>query len=484
MVTVAVLLGTFLAALDITIVGTAMPTIIGRLGGMSLFSWVFSIYLLTAAVTTPIYGKLADLYGRRRVYAWGASIFLAGSALCGLSQDMVQLIIFRALQGIGSGAVLPITITIIGDIYTMEERARMQGLFSSVWGVSAVIGPALGGLIVEFLDWRWIFYINLPIGLVSIAMLLVYLREKKIDRRSRIDYAGSAALVTGVTFLLLALLQGGTTYAWGSPFVIGLLALAGIVLVAFYFIELRADEPMLPFSLFGEKIIGLSLLVNFLAGAVMIGASAYIPLFVQGVAGGSAMNAGAAIAPMSIGWSLGSTICGRVMFRAGYRKMAVLGAVFQVLSALMLISLPPSAGQLYVSATSFVMGLGLGFATTALIVIVQSAVDWSRRGIVTAAVQFMRTLGSTFGVAVTGTVLNNLLLINASSGLEAGAVSTVNKLLDPVQRHLIPPEQLLSSKYALAAAIHGTFWLILVLAFAGLAASLFLPRLADNKTFT
>ena len=484
MVTVAVLLGTFLAALDTTIVGTAMPTIIGRLGGMSLFSWVFSIYLLTGAVTTPIYGKLADLYGRRRVYAWGTSIFLAGSALCGLSQDMFQLIIFRALQGIGSGAVLPITITIIGDIYTMEERARMQGLFSSVWGVSAVIGPALGGLIVQFMDWRWIFYINLPIGLVSVVMLLVYMREKKIDRRPRIDYTGSAALVTGITLLLLALLEGGTAYSWGSPFIIGLLALAGVVLVAFYFIESRATEPMMSFSLFSEKIIGLSLLANFLAGAVMIGASTYIPLFVQGVSGGSAVSAGAAIAPMSIGWPLGSTICGRVMFRTGYRKMTVLGAVFQVLSSLMLISLPPSAGQLYISATSFVLGLGLGFATTALIVIVQSAVDWSRRGIVTAAVQFMRTLGATFGVAVTGTVLNNLLLKNSSAGPETVSVSTVNKLLDPVQRHLVPPEQLLSLKYALATAIHGTFWLVLALAIAGLVASLFLPRLADSKTLT
>jgi len=248
-------------------------------------------------VTTPIYGKLADIYGRRRVFAWGAGIFLAGSALCGLAQDMVQLIIFRALQGIGSGAVLPITITIIGDIYTMEERARMQGLFSSVWGVSAIIGPAIGGLIVEFLDWRWIFYINLPIGLISIVMLLVYLQEKKIKHRPRIDYAGSATLVTGVTFLLLALLEGGTTYPWSSPFIIGLLVLSGVIIAAFYFIELRAVEPMLSFSLFSERLIGLSLLANFLAGAVMIGTNAYIPLFVQGVSGSSAVLAGAAMAP-------------------------------------------------------------------------------------------------------------------------------------------------------------------------------------------
>lgn len=482
LVTIAVLLGTFLAALDSTIISTAMPTIIGRLGGMSLFSWVFSVYLLTGAVTTPICGKLADLYGRRRVFAWGAGVFILGSALCGMSQNMIQLIIFRALQGLGSGAVLPITITIIGDIFTLEERARMQGLFSSVWGISAIIGPALGGIIVDFLDWRWIFYINLPIGLVSIGMLLLFLKEEKIARRPRVDYAGAAALATGITLLLLALLQGGAAFPWDSPYILGLLALSGLALAVFYHIESRVPEPMLPLSLFSEKIIGLSLLANFLAGAVMIGANTYVPMFVQGVMGGSAVNAGAALAPMSIGWPLGSTICGRLLLRVGYKKMTVLGMAFQVLSTVMLLTLGPATGQLFVSATSFVMGLGLGFCTTALIVMVQSTVEWNRRGIATAAVQFMRTLGSTCGVAVSAVVLNNVLLRAAASyGLEAFSISTVNKLMDPVQRHLISPEQLFNLRNALAAAIHSTFWLLMITALAGLITSFLLPRLVAQK---
>ena len=477
MVTIAVMLGTFLAALDSTIVGTAMPTIIGRLGGMSMFSWVFSIYLLTGAVTTPVYGKLADIYGRRRVYAWGAGIFIVGSALCGLSQNMIQLVVFRAVQGLGSGAVLPITITIIGDIFTLEERARMQGLFSSVWGVSAIIGPALGGVITDFLDWRWIFYINLPIGLVSIIMLLIYLQEEKISRRARIDYLGSATLMAGVTCLLLALLQGGEAFPWNSPFIISLFLSSGLFLAAFFHIQSRTAEPMLPLNLFGERIIAMSLLASFLAGAVLIGASVYVPLFVQGVMGGSAVNAGAALAPMSIGWPLASIISGRLLLRVGYKKMTVLGMFFQICASVMLLSLNSASGQFFVCITSFVMGLGLGFCTTSLIVTVQSVVDWHSRGIATAAVQFMSTLGSTIGIAFTGMVVNGLIKrAVAPAGMEALSVSTVNKLMDPLQRQLISQEQLFFLKSVLAVAIHGTFWLVMVLAVAGFITSLFLPQ--------
>lgn len=482
MVTLAVLAGTFLAALDVTIVGTAMPTIVGRLGGMSLFSWVFSIYLLTSAVTTPIYGRLADIYGRRRVYAWGAGLFIAGSALCGLSQDMVQLIVFRALQGLGAGAVLPVTITVIGDIFTLEERARMQGVFSSVWGVSAIIGPALGGLIVDYFDWRWIFYINLPVGILSIILLLVYLEEGKLTRRPRVDYAGSLVLMAGITFLLLALLQGGGAHSWLSPFILGLLGAAALSLAAFFLIESRSLEPMLPVGLFREKVISVSLLANFLAGAVMIGANTYVPLFVQGVLGGSAVSAGAALAPMSIGWPLGSIISGRWMLRAGYKKMTVIGMAFQVISAAMLLKLGPASGLFSVSATSFVMGLGLGFSSTSLIVVIQSAVDWNRRGIATAAMQFMRTLGSTLGVAFSGVVLNGIIYrINAHQAGGALTMSEVNRLLDTAQRQNISPDQLIFFKNSLAAAMHGTYWLILAFAVTGLLISLLLPGFAAGE---
>ncbi|MEW6183348.1 MAG: MDR family MFS transporter [Bacillota bacterium] len=481
-VTVAVMLATFLAALDMTIVGTAMPTIIGRLGGMSLFAWVFSVYLLTSAVTTPVYGKLADLFGRRLVFAWGTGIFLLGSALCGLSQDMVQLVLFRAVQGLGAGAVLPVTITIIGDIFTMEQRARMQGLFSSVWGISAIIGPALGGLIVDYLDWRWVFYVNIPLGVVSIILLLVFLQEEKHHVKPKLDYHGALTLTMGVGALLFALLQGGVYLPWRSPVILGLFALAAVSLAGFIRAERRAVEPMLPLSLFNERIITVAVVGNFLAGAVMIGASSYIPLFMQGVLGGTAINAGAALAPMSIGWPLGSVICGRLLLRVGYKRMVVLGMIFQVAAALMMLSLGVATPHYFVLAVSFVMGLGLGFCSTAFIVFVQAAVEWRRRGVATAAVQFMRTLGSTVGVAVTGAALNAFLAVKTTAaGNAASSTVTINRLMDPSQRHLIPTDQMIPLREALAGALHGTFWIVLVFAVIGLLTVFLFPGHSRDK---
>lgn len=477
------MLATFLAALDMTIVGTAMPTIIGRLGGMSLFAWVFSVYLLTSTVTTPIYGKLSDLFGRRLVFAWGAGIFLLGSALCGLSQDMVQLVIFRAIQGLGAGAVLPVTITIIGDIFTMEQRARMQGLFSSVWGISAIIGPALGGLIVDYLDWRWVFYVNIPLGIISIVLLLAFLQEEIHHARPKLDYLGALTLTAGIGALLFALLQGGTYLPWQSPVILGLFVVAAGFLAGFIRAECRAAEPMLPLNLFHERIITVAVVGNFLAGAVMIGASSYVPLFVQGVLGGTAINAGAALAPMSIGWPIGSIVCGRLLLRVGYKLMVVLGMIFQVAAALMMLSLDITTSHYFVLAVSFVMGLGLGFCSTAFIVFVQSAVEWRRRGVATAAVQFMRTLGSTVGVAVTGAVLNALLAgMAVATGNTASTTATINRLMDPLQRHLIPAGQVAPLREALAGALHGTFWIVLVFAVLGLLSVFLLPGHTRGKT--
>ncbi|MDI6709949.1 MAG: MDR family MFS transporter [Bacillota bacterium] len=478
MITIAVLLATFLAALDITIVGTAMPTIIGRLGGMALFSWVFSIYLLTSAVSTPIYGKLADLFGRKAVFVCGTGLFLLGSALCGLAQSMPQLILFRAIQGLGAGAVLPVTITIIGDIFAAEERARMQGLFSSVWGISAIIGPGIGGFIVDYLDWRWVFYINLPLGLLAMAMILRYLAETRHPGRPRMDYLGSLTLAAGVTALLLVLLEGGGDWPWSSWPVFALGGAALALLAFFVHHEARVPEPMLPLSLFRNRVISGSVAGNFIAGAVMIGVSSYIPLFVQGVLGGSALTAGAAVAPMSIGWPLGSTIGGRFLLRVGYKRMAVLGLGFNVLSAVMLVALAPGSPQILVTAATFTMGLGLGFSTTAFIVYVQSSVGWRQRGVATAVVQFMRTLGSTVGVALTAAIMNRLL----ARGLEgvpslAGAdpAALTNCLLDPLQRAVLGAGERQAVQEALAYGLHGAFWAVLALAFIGLLVGLRLP---------
>src|SRR5690606_34349187 len=245
-VVVAVMLGTFLAALDTSIVGTAMPTVIGQLGGMSLYSWVFSAYLLTSTTTVPLYGRLADLYGRKPLFIAAAGIFLLGSMLCGAAQSMPQLVAFRALQGLGAGGIIPVTLTIVGDLFDVEERARMQGLFSAVWGTSAVAGPTVGGFIVDYVDWRWVFYINLPFGIAATILFWLFLNEQVERKRHAIDYAGTVSLTLGVTALLVALLEVGEGRAWTDPIVVGSLALAVVLLVFFVRTEQRAAEPILP----------------------------------------------------------------------------------------------------------------------------------------------------------------------------------------------------------------------------------------------
>src|SRR5437867_2586399 len=282
-VTIALMLGISLASLDTTIVGTAMPTIVGKLGGITLYSWVFSAYLLASTTTVPIYGKLADLFGRKPIFLFGTTVFLIGSAASGAAQSMEQLILFRAIQGLGAGAVLPIVLTIIGDIFALEERAKVQGLFSGVWGLSSIIGPALGGVIVDHFSWRWVFYITLPFGLLSAFLLIVSLKENVERKKHSIDYLGSLTLTVGIGALLFALLQGGVTWAWTSLPSLGLFALAIVLLVLFLFQEARASEPILPLTLFTNRIITISSIGGVILGVVMFGITSYVPLFVSAV---------------------------------------------------------------------------------------------------------------------------------------------------------------------------------------------------------
>src|SRR5947209_19524861 len=285
LVTLGLMLGTALAALDTTIVGTALPSIVGKLGGITLYSWVFSAYLLTSTSTVPIYGKLADLYGRKPIFLFGTALFLIGSVACGSAQTMEQLIVFRAIQGLGAGAVLPIVLTIIGDIFALEERARMQGFFSGVWGLSSIVGPAVGGLIVDHFSWRWVFYINIPFGLLSAFLLIVSFKEHVERKKRRLDYAGTFALTGAIVALLFALLQGGTTWAWDSLPSIGLFATAIVLTTLFLWVERRAAEPILPLTLFDNRIIAIASIGGVVLGIVMFGVTSYVPLFVQGVNG-------------------------------------------------------------------------------------------------------------------------------------------------------------------------------------------------------
>jgi len=485
LVVAAVMVATFLAALDTTIVDTAMPRIIGSLGGMSLYSWVFSAYLLTSTTTVTIYGKLSDIYGRKRMLLVGIALFVLGSALAGQSHTMIELILFRGLQGLGAGAVLPVTQTIIGDLFSLEERARMQGLFSSIWGFSAIVGPALGGLIVDHSTWRWIFYVNVPMGLAASWLLWQYFHEEIEVREHRVDYPGAILLTVGVLTLLLGLLQGGVSHPWTSPYILSLLVAAVVSLAAFLRVESRAAEPTLPLPLFQNPIISISNLAGFLAGAVMIGMTTYLPLFAQGVQGATATAAGAILAPLSIGWPIGSTVGGRIILRLGYRVSAVLGMAFDVAGAgvLLLVDRTGSLPLWVLMSLMFITGLGLGFSTLAFVLAIQNAVGWRQRGVATASAQFLRNLGSTLGVSLMGTVLNLRLIARLRAlpeAMPAGAsgpeiLSRVNNLLQPETWPTLTPELLSGFRQALAQSLRGVHWMILAAALMGLAVAWFIP---------
>lgn len=327
LILIGVLLATFLAAIEGTVTGPAGPAIVGEFQGMQWLSWIFTSYLLAMAITTPIFGKISDLFGRKPVFMWGAAVFLLGSLLCGISQSMEQLILFRAIQGIGAGALIPMTFTIIGDIYSIEERAKTQGLLSSVWGISSLVGPLLGGYVVDYLSWRWVFVFNLPFGLLAMVFIARYLKEEKVRRKAQIDVAGVLLFAAGMGALLFGLSTGGQNLEWTSPLLIATLSVAVILLVLFFFVERRAPEPMLPLGLFSNRNIAVSTGANLLVSTLIIGLSTYVPLWVQGVSGKSAAISGLLLAPMSVGWMFGSIAGGRMILKAGSRRTAMLGLI-------------------------------------------------------------------------------------------------------------------------------------------------------------
>lgn len=410
MVTIAMLVSILLVALDTTIVTTAMPHIVQQLSGLNLLSWVFAIYLLTSSVTTPIYGKLADLFGRKIVFIFGVTLFVVGSMVSGMAQTMQQLILFRGFQGLGAGAVMPLTFTIIADLYPGEERAKMQGVFSSVWGIAGLLGPLVGGLFVDHLSWRWIFYINVPIGIIAIFLVLSFLHETMIEKTKKtIDYWGAALFTISMGSLLFALMSGGQLYAWDSVEIISLFIVAVVFLIAFLVVENKAKEPMLPLSLFRIPVIAVSNAVGFVASGVLIGVNVYLPIWIQTLLGHSATSSGLTLMPMSFAWPLASTLAGRLMYRIGSKTTAVFGAVLIVAGSAWLLLVRTGSPYWYFVGVMIVIGFGMGCSFTPLTVLVQSAVGWNLRGAATASNTFSRSLGQTVGVAVFGTVFNNTL---------------------------------------------------------------------------
>ncbi len=429
-ITLGILLSLFLASMEGTVVATAMPTIVGQLGGLAIYSWVFAIYLLAATTTVPIYGKLSDLYGRKWVFSASMLLFLVGSVLCGTAQTMEQLIFFRAVQGLGAGGVLPMSFTIVGELFSLEQRSRLQGLFSGVWGVSSVIGPLIGGFLVDQASWHWVFLINIIPG--SLALTLVLLawqggaRRPAAGGKVAVDYPGAALLTLGALALLLGLNE------LGSAMAIWLLAAAAILFVGLYLVERRSADPILPLGLFRDRLFAAAIAHGLLSGWAMFGSINYVPLFVQAVLGTSATEAGIALAPMSLSWTFASILGARLLLKVGYRTLAFAGMFFLVAGTYLMSTISSQSSELLIMLYLGMMGIGMGVSVPAFLIAVQSTVRKEALGAATSTLQFARNIGGTLGVSILGAFLSARLtqgLLSAS--IDPNSVS-LESLLDPV----------------------------------------------------
>lgn len=447
LVTAGVMAGIAVAALDATVVGTAMPTIIGQLGGIDQYGWVFAAYLLTATTTVPIWSNLADQHGRKPIFLVGLALFVGGSVLCGLSGSMFELIAFRAIQGLGAGAVQPVAFTIVGDLFEPRQRARMQGYFSSVWGVSAIAGPFIGGLLTSTVGWRWVFFLNVPVGLLAAVIIFLVLHERVERHVHRLDWVGMVTLTGGVSLLLLAVTEMAEA-GFGSPLVLGALAAAALLLWLFLRGATTRAEALIDLSLFRIPVVGASLAIGTLAGVVMFGLAAYVPPLVQGVQGRSPLEAGLAVGAMSIGWPIAAVVAGRMLLVFGARPLMMGGAALLVVGTALLTRAAAFDTPLVAALASAVVGVGMGFVSTTTVIIVQSSVGWGRRGQATGLIQFSRTMGGSVGVGVLGA-----LLAAAVGPLASG-------VLDPVARTGIPAADLAAAREGLSA---GLGWIYLIL---------------------
>jgi EmrB/QacA subfamily drug resistance transporter len=406
LVLLAVELGMLLAALDQTIVGTAMPRILADLNGFERYTWVSTAYLLAATVMVPIYGKLSDIYGRRIFFLGGMTLFLVGSTLSGASQNMTQLIAFRALQGLGGGAIMPIVQAIIGDIFPPAERGKWQGMTIGVWGLATIFGPPLGGWITDTWSWRWIFYINLPLGAAAMLVAALALPRHSQRRAHRIDYAGAAMLIVTASALALAFSLAGTTYAWDSPQIFGLFALALVGGVVFCLIEWRAAEPIIRLDSFRNGVFTISVITTFLISAALFGTLLYMPLFLQGVQGQSAAASGTFATPLMIGVIVSGVVGGQLIARTGHYKLqAILGAALAAIGMLMLSRMTATTGEGEIVLYMVLLGLGIGASMTIFTVVVQSAFPKARLGQATSNLQFFREIGGVIGLATLGSVM-------------------------------------------------------------------------------
>jgi len=495
------MLGMLLSALDQTVVGTAMPRIIADLNGTKLYSWVFTAYMLTSTTAVPIVGKLSDMYGRKLFLMIGIAIFLAGSALSGTSTTMVQLIAFRAVQGVGGGFIFSGAFAIIGDLFAPAERGKYAGLMSGVFGLASIIGPLVGGFITDNLNWRWVFYVNLPLGLGVLVLLFFVLPAMRMPHRNqRVDYLGATALIACIAPMLLGFSWAGVDYPWGSPQVIGSLSLSAIMLCVFVLVELRAAEPIIPLSLFRRPVFTVVFVVTGLTGAGMFINSVLIPLFMQGVLGASATNSGLVLMPMTLGIVIGSTLGGQLVSRTGRYRFIIAGGIAIAIAGVYLLStMTPSTSRMVASSYMFVVGFGLGFTMPTLVIAVQNAFSFEVLGTVTSMITFARSVGGTIGIAIFTSLMTSRLsgevdarmpadvpaaappqlmdaLRNPRILLNEGALAQIRSFFDGLGRPELFDEAIGALKGGLAVAITDVFFLAMFVVIAAFLISLVLPE--------
>ncbi|WP_392670164.1 DHA2 family efflux MFS transporter permease subunit [Streptomyces sp. LN785] len=458
----ALLLGMLLAALDQTIVSTALPTIVSDLGGLEHLSWVVTAYLLASTAATPLWGKLGDQYGRKKLFQIAIVIFLIGSALCGLAQNMPELIAFRALQGLGGGGLIVLSMAIVGDLVAPRERGKYQGLFGAVFGMTSVLGPLLGGLFTEHLSWRWVFYINLPIGVVALLVIAAVLHIPVRRTRHTIDYLGTFLIASVATCLVLVASLGGTTWAWGSAQIIGLAVLSALLLIAFVYVERRAAEPVLPLKLFRIRTFSLVAVISFVIGFAMFGAMVYLPTFLQVVHHITPTMSGVHMLPMVVGLLLTSTVSGQIVSRTGrWKVFPILGTGVTAIGLLFLHRLTEYSSTWEMSAYFFVFGAGLGLVMQVLVLVVQNAVTYQDLGVATSGATFFRSIGASFGVAIFGTIFTSRLTDKLGAalsgfplppGVDAGRLAA-----DPRTIGQLPPALRSSVLHAFSTSITDVF---------------------------
>jgi EmrB/QacA subfamily drug resistance transporter len=479
-----IMLVIFLFAIDATIVSTAMPTIVARIGGLELYSWVFSIYMLTSALTTPLFGKLSDVYSRRRLMLIGIGIFVAASTLCGAAQSMEALILFRAVQGLGGGAIYALSFIVVGVLFSAEQRAKVQGIISGIWGVASVLGPLAGGVIVENWSWRWVFFVNLPVTAVAVPLIVTGLKESGQQRRAhKLDIYGTLTLLAALMLVFYVLSRSAHARQPVNLESAGLISIALVLLVIFYSIERRAAEPIIPLDLFHAPFFKASTAVATLAAMGVFGAISYLPLYLQGVIGLTASHAGMVLLFLSAAWTAGSLLAGQSLNRFGYRPLAAAGMLLMALGYLLFVGLSSALTVAWVIGSAILIGTGMGMANLTTLVSVQNSISHQRIGVATSTVMLFRTFGGAFAVSLMGTVLFNQMQRGLStlagselSGELLDKLAHPQNLLEPATRAEIPPELLPRLIAILGDAIWFAFATGLALMSLGVVISSFMAR--------